>query len=138
MNTRTVEPASAVPRTSGAASSDGDTGIVVKAIGAPGASPSCVYKTLAEQGDELPAASVTIALNVVVVFGETAMVNPAALNVAAGPNAAGGPLQSDDLNTRTVEPTSAVPRSSGDASFDSDEGTVASSVGASGATPSCM
>ena len=83
----------AVPSTSGAPTFDGEAGSVPVIVGAPGGSSSRKYVTLTvEQGDTLPAASVAVALNVVVWPLRTVVeVRPGSAKLAAGPDPAAGP-----------------------------------------------
>jgi hypothetical protein len=90
----TVEPASAVPENLGALSLAGETGVEVSEEGAAGALESSRYTTPAEQLPVLPAASVAVALKVVVESSVTATVRPGLEKAAAVPVAAGAPEQS--------------------------------------------
>ena len=94
---RTVELASAPePLTSGLLSFDGEAGSVAVIVGAPGACESSVYGNAEEQPDTFPAASVAVARRLVVWFAVTVAVIPVApLNVAAGPEPSGVPVQSE-------------------------------------------
>ena len=60
-----------------------------------------------------PAASVAVALNVVVLPSTTVAVRPGAANAAAVPVAAGVPVQPAVAYSLTVDPASAVPFTTG-------------------------
>jgi hypothetical protein len=61
----------------------------------------------------LPAASVAVALNVVVLPNTTVTVRPGEVNAAAVPVATGEPVQPAVEYTFTVDPASAVPFTTG-------------------------
>ena len=91
---------------------------------------------LEEQPLTLPAASVAVALNVVELSLETAIVSPGLAKAAAVPVAAAPPEQSLVVYTRTVEPASAVPLISGLLSFAGETGLEARALGSAGAVES--
>jgi hypothetical protein len=55
-----VEPASAVPLTAIVVALLGESGVMFKELGAPGAIESWTYVAALEQGEVLPAASVAV------------------------------------------------------------------------------
>ena len=88
----TVEPASAEPVMFGELSFAGEWGVESSEDGAAGALESSTYVTPVEQPETFPAASVAVALNVVVVSSATVTPIPVA-NAAAEPFATGVPVQ---------------------------------------------
>ena len=90
----TVEPASAVPEIAGELLFAGDAGLEASDVGSPGAVESSTYVTEeVEQPETLPAASVAVALKVVLVSSETEPVMPGDAKAAAVPVAFGAPVQ---------------------------------------------
>ena len=91
----TVEPNSAVPRIFGELLLAGEDGEVESELGALGALESSTYVTPLEHGDGFPAASVAVALNVVLELSATDIAKPGLAKVAAEPVAAAEPEQSE-------------------------------------------
>ena len=90
----TVEPASAVPEIAGELLFAGPTGLAASDVGSAGAVESSTYVTEeVEQPETLPAASVAVALKVVLVSSETEAVIPGEAKAAAVPVAFGAPVQ---------------------------------------------
>jgi hypothetical protein len=115
---------------SGLLSFAGETGLEASEAGSAGAVESSTYVTEeVEQAEALPAASVAVALKVVELSLETAIVSPGLAKAAAVPVAAAPPEQSLVVYTRTVEPASAVPVISGLLSFAGETGLEASEAG---------
>ena len=83
-----------------------------------------------------PAASVAVALNVVVVLGPTPGSRPNDPNTAAVSVAACVPEQSPVLYSFTIDPASAVPVTAGLELWFGEEGDTANPVGGSGAMSS--
>jgi hypothetical protein len=111
---RTFEPASAVPWTTGDVLGFGEVGVTVVSVTGPGAVESLVYETeLIEQPDVFPAASVAVALKTVVLPAATVTVKPVDPKAVAVPVAAGEPVQSEVVYSFTVDPASAVPFTAG-------------------------
>ena len=132
----TVEPASATPEILGELSFAGETGVEPSEAGSAGAVESSTYVTPAEQPETLPAASVAVALKVVVESSDTATVRPGLEKAAAVPLAATEPEQSLVVYSLTVEPPSAVPLIFGELSLAAETGADASEEGATGALES--
>jgi hypothetical protein len=133
----TVEPTSAAPEIEGALSFAGPGGVAEREEGATGALESSTYVTEElEQLEALPATSVAVALNVVVVSSETATVRPGDAKVAALPEAAGAPEQSLVVYSLTVDPASAEPEIFGELSFAGPAGVEAREAGSAGAVES--
>jgi hypothetical protein len=109
----------------------GDCGVESSEDGAAGALESSTYVTPAEQAETLPAASVAVALKVVVVSSATVTAIPVA-KAAAVPLAVGAPEQSLVVYRSTVEPASAAPEIEGELSFAGPAGLAASADGAVG------
>jgi hypothetical protein len=129
----TVEPASAVPEMAGELLFAGPTGVETSEAGSAGAVESSTYVTeLAEQPETLPAASVAVALKVVVVSSETATVRPGLENAAAVPVAVGAPVHPAVVYSLTVEPASAEPLMAGELLFAGPTGVEASEAGSAG------
>ena len=110
----TVDPASAVPATNGVVLVPGEAGVVLLMVTRAGAVESLTYaRELVEQPEVLPAGSVAVALNVVVLFAVTVTGRPGEPNADAVPVAAGGPVHPAVVYSCTVDPASAVPATDG-------------------------
>jgi hypothetical protein len=92
--------------------------------------------TPAEQPETLSAASVAVALKVVVELSATLTVRPGLEKDAALPEAATEPEQSLVVYSLTVEPASAVPEIAGELSFAGPAGVEARLLGSAGAVES--
>jgi len=134
----TVEPASAVPLTLTAVAEDGETGEVASELGAAGGVESLVKLTGAEQGEVLPAASVAVALQVLVVSAVAVTERPGEAKAAAVPLTIEPPLQLLPLKILTVEPASALPVTLTAVAEDGETGEVASELGAAGGVESLV
>jgi hypothetical protein len=92
-----------------------------------------------EQSEVLPAASVAVAQNVVVLFADTVTPIPGEANVEALPLPATADVQVPLVYSVTVEPASALPRMVGVVLvLDGDAGLVPVNVGTAGAVLSCV
>ena len=89
----TFEPAWAVPFTLGALLLAGELGSVSVICGGAGACESSTYGRAVEHAEALPAASIAVARNRVVVLSATEAVRPGEANWAAEPEATGVPVQ---------------------------------------------
>src|SRR5688500_20268661 len=85
-----------------------------------------------EQDDVLAAASVAVPQKVVVLSSGTTTLRPGEAKAEAEPVAATGEVQVLFVYRRTVEPASALPRTSGLLSFAGDDGLVEVKVGEAG------
>ena len=88
-----VEPASALPLIFTAVAVDGEAGTVVRPVGAAGGVVSLVKLTDAEHGEVLPAASVAVALQVLVALSAAVTLMPPEAKAAAVPVATALPEQ---------------------------------------------
>ena len=78
----------------------------------------------AEHRETLPAASLELAWKVVVVLSPTRTARPGDANLAAEPDAAGGPLQPAPLKSLTLGPGTARPLTRGLLSLAGEAGSV--------------
>jgi hypothetical protein len=118
-----------VPEILGVLSLAGETGMDASEEGAAGALESSRYATPPEQLPVLPAASVAVALKVVVESSVTATVRPGLEKAADVPVAIGAPEQSIVVYSLTVEPASAVPVIFGELLLAGETGDEASEAG---------
>ena len=86
-------PAGALPVIVTAVAEDGEAGEVTRPVGAAGAVVLFVKSICAEQAEVLPAASVAVALQVLVLLLAAVTDRPGAANCAALPEVTGDPLQ---------------------------------------------
>ena len=105
--------------------------------GVAGAIESLVKSTASEQSDSLPAASVAVALQLVVVLASAVTERPEA-NAAALPVATGDPVQVALLKSLIVEPASALPATVTAVAGDGEAGETDSELGAPGAIVSLV
>ena len=85
-------------------------------------------------GETLPARSVAVACTRVVELSGTLTVIPGSANCAAEPCASGDPEQSEVKNSRTADPISAAPDTTGALALAGEPGVATSEAGGSGAT----